>query len=196
MAYDRQWLRDQLAKHLRDSTLGDQADVFIDLGAKQLSVVLETPENEESQTWNIGAYPYVIPDGINRIRVINHRNGQYDVALKSVPLHRIGIYTEGGYPQVYAIKGAALSIGPPVTGEYEVVYWRDVELAGDAGATDPTLERYPQAWLDSVLAQAYAWKQDGEMSSYYEQRLMSTAETINRKSRQINQGDAPVQRAS
>jgi hypothetical protein len=193
--YNRQYLRDQLASYLRDSTLATQSDNFIDYSAKKISVMLESAENEVTAEVSIGAFPYAL-GGITRLRSIVYPHGQYDVALKNVPLHRIGYYSQGGVPEVYAIKGDALSVGPPVTGTYTLTYFDDVELGEDASATTPTLTRYPHLWLDAVLAEAYGWKQDGEMAGYYEQRMISTVEQINRQARILRHGEAPAMRAS
>lgn len=46
MAFNRNWLKAQLASYLKDATLGAELDTWIDLGAKRVSQVLECWEME------------------------------------------------------------------------------------------------------------------------------------------------------
>ena len=197
MIYNRQWLRDQLTSYLRDSNIdNDRADNLIDLAVSKVGIVLESQYNETLETFPISSSPWPIPSNINAFRTIVVPSGTGGYSLHAMPSHRVENYGGSGQPVVYAVKGNNLLIEPFQSLDYEITYFRHITLDADAAATDEALTHYPFVFMEAMLSEGYAWKEDMEGAKAYEQKFLGSVQEINRVSRQLQQGDAPAMRSA
>ena len=195
MIYNRQWLRDQLTSYLRDSNIDtDRADNLIDLAVSKVGIVLESQYNESMETFSIASTPWQIPSTINAFRTIVVPSGTGGYSLQSMPSHRVENYGGSGSPVVYGVKGNQLLIAPFQAKDYEVTYFRHITLAPESTATDEALTHYPFVFMEAMLSEGYAWKEDMAGSKAYEQKFLGSVQEINRVSRKLQQGDSPAMR--
>ena len=194
MAYNRKWLRDQVAAFMHDRNLGNQVDTFIDIAITKISQLLESQYNEKQVTRSLTASPYGVEADMVSIRNIHYQTSQGGYLLTSVPSHNIEKYATTGNPAVYAVNANSIVIKPFSAGDYDITYFGSMTLGTNDTDTFPALQNYPFLFLDAALAEGYDYKQDPDQRTRYQDKWITEAHEINRRSRTLRQGDVPAMR--
>lgn len=195
MAYDRAWLRSQLASYLHDNELGTLLDEFIDSGAQRIGQLLQSQYNEVSVQRQFNEATFPIEDEWKTIRNIEYQGNRGPATLVKSNQHKFNYYTQTGIPAVYRVSGNAIEVRPFTAGLFNVIYYGRVDIGSQATDTNNALQNYPFLFRSAALAEGYDYKQDYESADRYAQKWVGEATEINFTSAALRQGDAPAQEA-
>lgn len=195
--YNRDWLKVQIKSYLHDSSVDEQLDTWIDLGCSQVNSLLECEEMETEVVRTVGAPEQFIqlPPGTRKLLSVTRTANGGMVHLRSQSRHAADMYQGVGLSRFYRIDRKMIYPYPWSDADYQALILKDVEIPADGTEEVDALSAYPTLYLTAALAEAYDWKQNGEMGQRYTMKWRDLADSITSIYRSEIVGEVPAMRA-
>jgi len=153
-------LQASVARWLDNATLGDRIPELIALAERRFNRILNTPEMEATATL-VAAPSVSLPADLWEVRAAwidsDPRRGIEEVT-QSVLRSRYPSQAKG-MPEVYAVSGGSLLLGPAPDSAYNLIltYKQSIPALSDAVPTNWLLTRHPDIYLWATLLAAEAY---------------------------------------
>lgn len=151
---------------LNRSDLAAMVPNFISLLEARLNRILRVPEMEVTTTLTLDAEEVALPDDFRQARSL-YIDSDPRWELESVSLGTLRTkYAQQvtGRPEVFAISGTDLVLGPEPDAEYDgiLTYYADIEALSAQNTTNWLSLKHPDIYLYGalVMAEAYIWDDD------------------------------------
>lgn len=151
---------------LNRSDLGTKIPDFITLLEARLNRILRTPEMEETTTLTTDAEAIDLPTDFREIRSIyldTDPRQRLDLVTPSVLRKKYAVQITGK-PEVYAVSGRQLLLGPAPDDEYELElsYYQEIPALSADNETNWLIVSHPDIyfWGTLVMAEAFLWNDE------------------------------------
>lgn len=151
---------------LNRSDLGEKIPDFIQLLEARLNRILRAPEMEEEATLPTDAAALDLPVDLRQIRNVyldtDPRAELHPVSLGTLRTQYADQTT--GKPEVYAVSGAQMLLGPAPDDEYDLIltYYEEIPALSAANETNWLIVAHPDIYLYGtlVMAEAFLWNDE------------------------------------
>lgn len=183
---------------IRDWSNRDDLDAaipgFIALAERGFQRTVLTPDRDAEATLAAAA-EVTLPDDLWQIRAA-FVDADPKVALEPIGLAALRnrhASAATGMPHHYALRGAAMLLGPAPDAAYTIrlTYVRTIPALGEAQESNWLLAAHPDLYIAGVLAEACLYLRDGDGAAVWAAQRDARIEWVNRAGRRRAAGQAP-----
>ena len=187
-------LRDK--SHRNDMT-DDRLDEFIDQAEADIWQRLRIRSMDTRATATSNATKYIeLPTDFIKMRHLTVLSGSvtYEVEYRT-PIS-IQFKTGSGIPSQYTVTSQLEFNMIPSTATLEMQYFKKLTALSSANTTNDVLTNFPNIYFYGALKHLYAWTDDDNQESKYDQKFEREISQANKQDKKDGYGPAPAMRST
>jgi len=179
-------LQAAIADWLERGDLNDRIPAFITLGESRMNrlLTLREVESDNALTGVPGSRFIPLPSGYSEPQNLWLVWTWGKEPLRFVPPELLQTLTAPTYPQFWTIDGDNIAFERPLGGAYSFIFRMIGKVAlSNSQPSNAILANYPDAYLFSALAEAYAFLRDSDGEQNFQRKLEVAINEINSQER-------------